>query len=243
MADEQVTAAPEVVQGNTPEARTATGEIKDQQTIETKPSTESAATEKKPEATLTTEKKDGEGEKKAEPGVAPDKYEFKPPEGQKLDDKLIESATPILKELGISQEGAQKLFDLVTSRDAAAAAASDKVMSDMRTDWRDKVVKDPALGDGKDNLRPEVRANTARALDALGVEAKSKFVEALDLTGAGDNPAVIAAMNAFGKLLGEGTLVAGGRPSPGGQTQPGKGDSRTPAQRMFPNLPSSASGS
>lgn len=238
MADEQVAPPAEVVQGNSTEARTQTGEIKDQQTIETKPSTESAVTEKKPEATLTTEKKP-EGEAKPDAGVVPEKYEFKPPEGLKLDGKLIESATPILKELGISQEGAQKLFDLVTQRDAATAAANDKIMSDMRTDWRDKVVKDPALGDGKDNLRPEVRANTARALDALGAEAKSKFVEALDLTGAGDNPAVIAAMNAFGKLLGEGTLVAGGRPSPGGQTAPGAGDRRSRAQRMFPNLPSS----
>lgn len=180
---------------------------------------------------------------KAEPGKVPDKYEFKAPEGRELDAKAIEAATPIFKELGLTQDQAQKLIDLQVARDTEAATASEKLVSDTRAEWRDKVVKDPTLGDGKDNLRPEVKANIAKAMASLTPEMKTSFTEALDMTGAGDNPAIIAAMNAFGKMLSEGTAVRGGGPSPNGQHAPGTNVKPTPAQAMYPKLPSSASGS
>lgn len=242
MSDTNQAAAPaEVVQGNSEAARDATGEIKNQQTTETKPSTESAAEAKKLDATLATEKKAGEA--KAEPGVVPDKYEFKAPEGRELDAKLIEAATPIFKELSLSNEAGQKLVDFYNTAQAGAQTAAEKVMTDMRAEWRGKIIADPALGDGKDNLRPEARANIAKAIESIGdAKAQTAFKEALDLTGAGDNPAIASALNTLGKLLSEGTLVAGGRPSPGGQTAPGA-VKLTPAQRMFPNLKSSADAS
>ena len=55
----------------------------------------------------------------------------------------------------------------------------------------------------------------------------------------GTTPPSSRAMNAFGKLLGEGTAVRGAGPSPEGQKSPSAGP-RNAAQALFPNLPSSA---
>lgn len=176
----------------------------------------------------------------AEPGKVPDKYEFKAPQGRELDAKAIEAATPIFKELGLTTEQAQRLVDLQATRDTESATAAEKLVADTRAEWRDKVAKDPTLGDGKDNLRPEVKANIAKAMESLTPEMKASFTEALDMTGAGDNPAIVAAMNAFGKLLSEGTAVRGGGPANTGQTRPGDSIRPSPAQALYPKLPTSA---
>ena len=231
MAEETVTTPAEPTQGNDPTARTLEGTIIDQQAATT-PTTETKPAETKPAETA---------EKKPDAPVIPDKYEFKAAEGAELDTKLIEAATPLFKELGLSQEGAQKLFDFYNTATAAQAEASTNAMNAMRESWRGEVTKDPALGNGTDNLKPEVRANIAKAIEAVGDEkAVSAFKEAMDLTGAGDNPALIRGLNAIGKLLSEGTLVRGAGPSPAGQVAPGAASRTSPAQALYPNLPSSA---
>lgn len=61
------------------------------------------------------------------PKGAPDAYVFKAPEGQALDAAQIEAFSPLFKELGISQENAQKFVDksfevlpkLIEARDTA----------------------------------------------------------------------------------------------------------------------------
>ena len=164
-----------------------------------------------------------------------------PPRAPNSTKALIESVTPLFKELGISQEGAQKLFDFHNDAVKAATEGPANAMNDMRTEWRGEVVKDPTLGNGTDNLKPEVRANIAKAIESVGdAKAITSFKEAMDLTGAGDNPALVAGLNAIGKLLKEGTLVNGGKPSPLGQTKTGEVSRPTPAQAMYPALPSSA---
>jgi hypothetical protein len=178
---------------------------------------------------------------KAEPGKVPDKYDFKAPEGGTLDEAAITEITPIFKELGLDQAQAQKLFDFAAKRDLAAAEVGRKAFDDMRAGWRGDVTKDPALGDGKDGLKPEVRANIDKAMQAIG-DAKqvSAFKQAMDQTGVGDHPAFVAAFNTLGKLLSEGTLVRAGAPATTGQTAPGQAVKPSPAQAMYPKLPSSA---
>lgn len=239
MADEPQT-QPAVTQGNEPAARTETGEIKDQQTTQP-PGTANKDTTKSAETKPATETKPAEGDKKSDAKGAPDKYEFKAPAGRELDAKAIEAVTPVFKELGLTQDQAQKLIDFQAARDSAANDANMKLVETTRTEWRDKVIKDPALGNGTDNLRPEVKANISRAIDAVGdAKAQEAFKEALDLTGAGDNPTIIAAMNTLGKLLSEGTAVRGGGPANTGQTAPGTAAKPSPAQALYPKLPTSA---
>jgi len=181
--------------------------------------------------------KPADSEKKpAEASVVPDKYEFKVPEGAQLNEALIAEATPLFKEMGLSQENAQKLFDFHNKAIADVASAPGKAYEDLRTSWRNDTVANKELGDGK-ALRPEVQANIAKAIDSLP-NAKD-FRAAMDLTGVGDNPAFVAAVNHWAKALAEGTLVRGGNPSPAGQAAPGAGP-KSAAQAMYPGLPSSA---
>lgn len=227
---------PNPTPGNDPAARAPDGSLKEP-TSSTPP-----ATPEPPKAIEPAAPKDPAAPK--EPAKAadgpPEKYEFKAAEGKELDPKVVEAVTPIFKELGLTQDQAQKLVDFQAARDTELATAMEKVVNDTRNEWREKIAKDPTLGDGKDNLKPEVRANISKALDSLPAEAKAAVVKAFDLTGAGDNPAVVAAMNHFGKLLSEGTSVRGGGPSSEGQRAPGAPTRPSLAQALYPNNPSSA---
>jgi hypothetical protein len=217
--------------GNETTVRDESGTIKDPAALAAKPDSTTSST--------TTDPKSDEPKDKTKTEAAtgaPEKYEtFKAPEGITLDDKLIESAAPLFKELGLSQDQAQKLVDFHAAQTKAAGDAGMKAYEDMRADWRTKTASDKDLGNGTD-LRPEVKANIGRALDLVPAEAKTAFFEAMDLTGAGDNPAVIRVINALAQRIGEGKLVAGGGVSPAGV--PG-GKARTGAQALFPHLPSS----
>jgi len=115
--------ADEAPLNNSPEARTETGEIKDQATPPTPDTaTTSSPDPKKPE-TLAAEKP-AEGEKKLEEKPAegpPEKYEFKVPEGQKLNEKVAEQASAVFKELGLTQAQADKLTEIYGKQIAEVA--------------------------------------------------------------------------------------------------------------------------
>src|ERR1700690_2249897 len=207
--------------GNDPTTRAVDGTIKDPATP---PTTDAKATAKEP----------------AKAAAVPEKYDFKPPEGQKIDDKLVAEATPVFKELGLDNAQGQKLVDLYQKLTADQAGVGQKAYETMRTDWRNEVVKAADLGNGTDNLKPEVRANIARAMDNMGdAKAVADFKEAMDLTGVGDNPAIIRGLNEIGKKLSEGTAVRGGGPSAAGQSAPGAAP-KSAAAAMYPNLATSS---
>lgn len=217
---------------NSPEARTTDGTIKDQAltTPETKteiqPSTDTK-TETKAESTETkTETKDG----------PPEKYEFKAPEGYELDEKLIEKASATFKELGLTQAQAEKLVEMYNEKAMEAAEGPYKKFEEIRTGWRNEVLSDPVMGNGTE-LKPEVKATLGRAIDSMGAKEAAAFREAMELTGAADNPAVIRGLLALGKAVTEGRPVTGAGPAKTGQTAPGQ--SKSAAQAMYPNLPSS----
>lgn len=223
---------------NAPEARTPTGEIVNQATP---PETPKAPEAKTPVAPPTDPKlKEGEsvlgkeGEKKpeAKPG-APEKYEtFTVPEGVTLDEKTLTDATAMFKEMGLDQAGAQKLIDFHTAKAKEAAEAPGKAWNDLRTDWQNKVKADPEIG-GK---LSEVRETVGRALDSLGPELAREVRDAMNLTGAGDHPAIVKAFYKMAQAVNEGKHVAGGNPSPAGQKAPNSGP-RSAASAMYPNLP------
>lgn len=166
----------------------------------------------------------------------PETYNFAAPDGAALDTKAIESATPIFKELGLSQSQAQKLVDFYNAQTKANADQLNSTIAQVREAWRDEVAADPDIG----NKIPEVKVEIGRALDKLG-DAKlvKSFRETMDSTGIGDNPALIKTLFRFAKLVNEGSHVTGGGPSEEGQTRPGT-PKPTAAQAMYPTLPSAA---
>lgn len=216
--------------------RTETGVIVDQ-----KPNQSLSSTPEAPAATASlsepsaTDKSLANEDKKPEPAAgAPEKYEaFKAPEGFEFNAERAEEATKLFKELGLSQEQAQKAVDLFGKELSQTLEEPFKAYTKMRSDWRTEIINSD-LGNGTDNLKPEVRADLGRVYAALGdPKLEAAFKEAMDLTGAGDHPAFIRGLKALSKYVTEGKPVeAGGPPSPAGKKP-------SLAQAIYPNLPAS----
>ncbi len=191
---------------NTPEARTQTGEIVDQ----TQPPSEPT-----------------------QPTVPEAYSDFTAPEGVTIDQTILAEATPIFKELGLSQTNAQKLVDFYNKQTSSINAALHKQMEDTRLAWRDEVRADKDIGGKLDSVLVEI----GRAKDKLPADVRSSLNAALDFTGAGDHPAIVKAFYEFAKLINEGTHVSGGGPSPAGQNKTGQTQRPSAAQSLYPNLP------
>jgi hypothetical protein len=181
-------------------------------------------------------------DKPAEPAPgAPEAYaDFKLPEGATLDPAVIAEATPILKELNITQEGAQKLVDFFSKHTAASVDALFAKQREVRQEWAKeaKTLLEAAPGGIK-----QAKADLALAKNALfanpdgtpNTDKITKFNHFMDMTGAGDNPLFIEAFTKMAKLYNEGKPVTGGGPSKFGQTAPGGGRPSI-AAAVYPNL-------
>lgn len=156
---------------------------------------------------LAKEKSDKEAAEKAEKekkSAAPEKYEFTPPEGQELDANALAVFEPIAKELGLSQEQAQKLVDIYPQIQQQQAEAWSKQVAD----WGEQVKADKEIGGDKFNA--SVGA-AQRALDQFG---NTELREYLNASGLGNHPALVRFCAKVGKAMAEDTFVV---PNQGGQ--------------------------
>lgn len=223
-------------------ARSPTGEIVDQSTVKPEtpptptPETPKPEGEPKPEGTPKPE-----AAKPPEPGKAPEAYtDFTLPEGLTLSKETLEAATPIFKELGLSQEAAQKLVSFHADQLKAALPASQEASyAATRADWSAKTLADADIKayslDGKTGI-DAVKIDIGRALGTLDPTLAKDFKAAMDLTGAGDHPAMVKALWKLSQAIAEGKPVSGAGPSPEGQRKPGDAAKPTPAKSLYPNL-------
>jgi hypothetical protein len=228
-------------------ARSPTGEILDQQ-IPTTPTTTPLSGQTVPDLSTTTPAPDAPAaETKPTPSPTdapsvPDKYEFKAPDNYTLDPTAYEAAIPVFKELGLTNDQAQKLIDIQVQREIALAKAPEATMNAMRKDWQGKTLSDPEIkatidkNSGKTGI-DAVKINLARTLAVLPVDLQVEFKDAMNLTGAGDHPAFIKAFNRLAAYVTEGSHVAGKGPSVEGQIKPGTNVKPSPAQALYPNNP------
>ena len=140
----------------------------------------------------------------AEPATpeAPEAYEaFTLPEGASLDAEQLAEASALFRSVALSQEQAQKFVDLALARDARlaerAAEQGAKAFVELQNRWVAEVKADPEIGGGR--LEPSL-ALARRAIDRLDVPGLGA---ALDLTGAGNHPAVVKAFVRLGQMMAE----------------------------------------
>lgn len=127
---------------------------------------------------------------------APEKYEdFTFPEGFQADKSRLETAVRVFKELGLSQEAAQKLIDLDVAREQEGVKANQKYWDDLKEKWEGEVKADPEIGG--DNFE-QTNVYAQAALKEFGGE---KLSEALDMTGMGSHPEVIRLFAKVGKAM------------------------------------------
>lgn len=166
--------------------------------------------------------------------VVPEKYEFKAPEGLTLDEATITEASAVFKELGLTNDQAQKLVDLQGKLTKTSAEAPYKAYDAMREGWQAEVKADKEIG----HILPKVKETIGKALDTLGDPALiASFKEGMNLTGAGDHPAFVKAFYKLALSVVEGSHVSGKGPSPHGQTSSGTNERPSVAKGMYPNLP------
>jgi len=134
--------------------------------------------------------------------------------------------------MNLSQAQAQQLVDFYTAKTTESANQPYEAWNSMQEQWVKEVKADPQIGPRLN----EVKTTIARAIDGLNdPKLAASFREAMDFTGAGNNPAFIKAFYKLAQMVTEGGHVAGSGPSTASQRRAGEVPSA--AQAMYPNLP------
>lgn len=136
---------------------------------------------------------------------APEAYtEFTVPEGYKLEGERLEQTQALFKELGLSQDKAQKLIERYCSVDtenaANLAAASEAARAQQIDAWGQQAKAE--LGDKYESTVASARL----AVQTFGDEAAT---EAFDTLGWGNHPALIRLLGKAGAMLGENPMETG----------------------------------
>lgn len=144
-------------------------------------------------ASDSTTQTDGEGSQ-----TAPDTYaDFAMPEGVTVDAALLSEAGPIFKELGLTQEQAQKLVDLQAKQVQASSQSNVDAFNQLMNDWQEQSKNDKEFGG--DAFEENVKIAQS-AISKFGTpELKQLLVE----HGVGNHPEVIRFMVKVGKLTSE----------------------------------------
>ena len=149
-------------------------------------------------------------EKEQKQEGAPEKYEFKPAEGQELDTAALEQFEPIARELNLNNEQAQKMVDLYGTKILPMLQKQQAESWQKTTEqWAADVKADKEIGGDK------LTANLSAAQRALEQFGDQELKEYLDTTGLGNHPALVKAFIKVGKAMSEDKVVTGGHESGG----------------------------
>jgi hypothetical protein len=144
----------------------------------------------------------GEAKKEETAKVVPEKYELKPPEGMNLDEKAVELFAPVFKEIGLSQDQAQKLVDTYgpyfQQQLEAQRTESLKGFKDMVSEWGEQSKKEL----GADYAKK--LSVVSKVIDKSGVKG---IRELMNETGIGNNPTMIKFMLWVGEQFSQDTLA------------------------------------
>lgn len=144
----------------------------------------------------------------------PEKYEFTASEGLTLDAETLAEAEPVFRELGLTNEAAQKLMPLAEkfaeriasqTTDAANAQILSEVTAQRKT-WLDEAKADATIGGENWGQSMEL---SAKALDGLGYPKGSAFRNFLTESGLGNHPEMVRAFRTIGERISEDGFVRG----------------------------------
>ncbi len=170
-------------------------------------------------------------EQKPEPR-APEEYaEFTKPEGLEFDETALAEYKSFAKEQDLTQEQAQKLLEFGGARIKTMTEAPYKLWAETQAKWQAEVKADPDIGGTKFEQSIKDAAQVfvpGESNPFVKSEAEAKGLrDALNMTGAGNNPAMVRFFARIGKLLAEpGTLTGG----------PVKDSQDTLLAKMYPTM-------
>lgn len=159
--------------------------------------------------------------------VIPETYTFAAPEGAKVDDGRLAEFQAAAKDAGLTQEQFQKLASYGFEHIGKAANAPHEAWTALQQQWTNEVKADPEIGGAK--LEQSLGA-AKLAIDAFGGNA---LRQALDATGAGNNPAIVRAFVEMGRRMQDGSAHVAGKPA-GAASRDGSFEGI--ASRIYPNM-------
>jgi hypothetical protein len=186
-----------------------------------------AAGEAKPAEGAAAEAKPAEGEKKPEDkpaAKAPEKYEFKAPEGFEVSEALAAEFTPVLKDLDLTQEQADKLMAFAPKLiepavDNAVSKTLESIGYSGCKDWAGTAKADPEFGGDK------LSENLAVIKTARDQFASPELRKLLETTVLGNHPEMLRLFYRIGKQI-----------TPDGYVPNGKATGTTnTAKRLYDN--------
>lgn len=209
------------------ESQTLISEVKEEE------KQEEATQGTKSEETTEEEKKEGEEEEKKEEG-AEDQITFEKltlPEGFDTEDPLAGRFLEVVnKDYESKSERAQALIDLHKDIVAEYEAGAQKAFLDTQNEWQDKLIEehgekplDEKLGKVAqliDTYDQEMRESSGKTDQEFGQELR----EAMALTGAGNNPAIVNFLIRLAEQQSEGSPLSGA---------PTGGAERSRAEKLF----------
>lgn len=142
------------------------------------------------------------------PAGAPEKYEFKAPDGVELAEATVTRFSEVARAANLTQEQAQgilgEMASAIQQQSRASLEAFYKDIGGMPETWADQVRADKEFG----GLKLEENLGiAAKARDAFGgPELKMLF----DKTGIGNHPALVRAFVKIGKAISQDGFVSGG---------------------------------
>lgn len=164
----------------------------------------------KPEGDAELLADDGEGKPKdkadgptdAEPSGAPETYEaFTPPEGVTIDEAALAKATPVFKELGLSQANAQKLVDLFAETQQQAVQSQVDGFTQLKKDWVAEIKADPEFGGAN------LDKTTGAAKTLIAKYGDKDFLNVVREWGWNNNPGFLRMCARIAADLSEDTLI------------------------------------
>lgn len=128
----------------------------------------------------------------------PEAYQLTPPEGLEITPDILAEAAPVFKEIGLSNDQANKLMPLAGQFAERLMDAQVDAFSQLKKEWVQEAKADPQIGGTRWR---ETEHLIATALDAAGAPRGSKFRQLLDETGLGNHPEMIRVFRTLGQRL------------------------------------------
>jgi len=157
---------------------------------------------------------DGEGEGAGE-GEVPEAYDFSGielPEGMELDTEMAEAMSPAFKDLGLTQDQANKLVGVYAERMQKQMEANVDAAKELVTGWKDTAKADQEIGGN--NWKASVDAANA-AIRKFGTPELVQDV--MVGQGMGNHPEVIRMFARIGKAIADDRTITGEGTETGGE--------------------------
>lgn len=198
-----------------PEPTEVTPEVTPTQTPDATPAEATPATDNTLLGAETKESTETKTEAESEKKVIPEKYELKIPDGMTLDKGMLDSFTPVFKEIGLTQEQAQKLADayvpMIKKQSESVLESyrqeSMKEYDKMTEDWKQMTIKE--LGaDYQKKLAP-----AAKLIDRSGFGKEIR--EMMSETRVGNHPVMVRFLTWVGSKISEDSFAEPNKQSTG----------------------------